>query len=161
MNHRFTTILDQYAPRKKPSLQALAEAAAAWKASGAGTAAAIPEAQRCLLDPLLLAGLCVLSIERDADEAVLNLSLNRGASGGMPDEMWSGPVRLLVSGVRSIECSKGAPGSIGPKDPVVWAELHSAGGEETPLAIVLRFGSNLRLRIEARSIRFASMGLPC
>lgn len=161
MKPRFTTILDQCAQRNTLTPAALAEACALWQNSAADCEAGLPEAAHCLLDPLLLAGLCVANIQRTGAEAVLNMALSRSASGGEPDELWAGPVRLLFSGVSAIDCSKGSPASIKPTDPVVWCELRATAESATGVAILLRFRSNQRLRIEAQSVRFASMNLPC
>lgn len=161
MNPRFTTILDAKSPRNKPARELVDSARNRWLRGSEGSTATIPDAARSLLDPTLLAGLCLMDIESRGSSTVMRLSVDHDISSDTAVESWGGPVRLRFCEVRVIDCSRCTPHSIRDDDPIIWNELHSPREEGEPFVLLLRFQSNQRLRIEACSVAFATIGLPC
>jgi len=161
MNPRFTTILDAKSPRSTPACEVVDAARARRLGASDQSTATVPDGARSLLDPTLLAGLCLEEIESRGNSTVIRLSVDRAIASDTAIESWGGPVRLRFREVRVIDCSRCTPDSIRDGDPIIWNELHGPCVAGDPFVLLLRFQSNQRLRIEACCVAFASISLPC
>lgn len=113
-----------------------------------------------LTDPILLRDARMERLAVEPDRIIIDLSFY------FPDDEdeklthFGGPARLIFSPDPSFRCSGTEPPEPDPEDEIVWSELRCASDTgEAELVLVCASGRHWIMR--ARSIRFATLTIPC